>query len=184
MKPSPILAIPIFAVLLGCVATPGQVKEINERQTALEARMDNLSKEIQEIKVMEEERNKQITEIQKNIERIYARLKKRVSELEKASGAIYIDPLGFTFAESPNALYSQADSYYKERKFEDSILEFQRFIDTYPQDIRVPDSYLKQGLSLINIGRRQEARFFLETLINKFPESKEAKAAKVKLKEI
>ena len=46
----------------------------------------------------------------------------------------------------------------------------------------MPDSYLKQGLSLINIGRRNEAMFFIENGINKFPESEEGKITKKNLK--
>ena len=81
-------------------------------------------------------------------------------------------------------MYLKAESYYQEGKYTDVILEFQRFIDTYPQDKRAPDSYLKQGLSLIKIERKDEAKFFLETLVDKFPESEEAKIAKEELKEI
>jgi TolA-binding protein len=106
-------------------------------------------------------------------------LKKRLDVLEKKQ--THSDSSSI---KSPDALYGLAESYYRKEKFEEAVIEFQRFIDTYPQDIRVPDSYLKQGLSLINIGRKQEARFFLETLVNKFPESKEAKEAKIRLKEI
>jgi TolA-binding protein len=43
---------------------------------------------------------------------------------------------------------------------------------------------LKQGLSLVNIGRKEEARIFLQTLIDKYPQSEEAKVAQQKLKEL
>jgi len=81
-------------------------------------------------------------------------------------------------------LYLKAESYYQEGKYTDVILEFQRFIDTYPQDKRAPNSYLMQGFSLINLGRKDEAKFFLETLIDKFPESEGAKIAREKLREL
>lgn len=86
--------------------------------------------------------------------------------------------------EAVDALYWVAESYYREEKFEEAILEFQRFIDTYPQDAKVPLAFLKQGLSLINIGREEEAKLFLQTLIDKFPGSEEAKIAREKLKEL
>ncbi len=63
-------------------------------------------------------------------------------------------------------------------------MEFQKFIDSYPKDGRVPLAHLKQGLSLINIGRREEAKIFLQTLIDRFPNSEEAKVAKDKLNEL
>ncbi len=83
-----------------------------------------------------------------------------------------------------DAQYWIAESYYREGNYEESILEFQGFIEANPKDNRVPLAYLKQGLSLINIGRKEEARIFLQTLIDKYPQSEEAKVAKEKLREL
>src|SRR3970040_359819 len=180
-----IFGLTIFIIFLGCVASPDQVKEIYERQTMLETQIESLSKDIQE---MEKKRDQQITKIQKNIEQVYSKLNKRLSKLlsklEKTSGSEEADSLGSPLVESPDALYLKAESYYQEGKYADAILEFQRFVDTYPRDKRAPTSYLKQGLSLIKIGRKDEAKFFLETLIDKFPKSEEAKTAREKLKEL
>ena len=176
-----IFGLTIFIIFLGCVASSDQVKEIYERQTMLETQIESLSKDIQE---MEKKRDQQITKIQKNIQQVYVKLNKRLSKLEKTSGPEETDSLGSPLVESPDALYLKAESYYQEGRYADAILEFQRFIDTYPQDKRAPTSYLKQGLSLIKIGRKDEAKFFLETLIDKFPKSEEAKTAREKLKEL
>ncbi len=182
-----IFTLAIFIMLLGCAANPEQIKKIcesqvkgiYERQVRLEASIEQLSRDIQDIKALEKQREEQITKIQKRVEQSYSKLNKRVDELEgknESSDTPSVEP--------PDAIYLKAESYYKEGKFEDAILEFQIFIDNYPQDSRVPLSYLKQGLSLINIGRKEEAKFFLQTLVDKFPESAEAKIAKEKLKEL
>jgi len=176
-----IFGLTIFINFLGCVASSDQVKEIYERQTMLETQIESLSKDIQE---MEKKRDQQITKIQKNIEQVYSKLNKRLSKLEKTSGSEEADSLGSPLVESPDALYLKAESYYQEGKYADAILEFQRFVDTYPRDKRAPTSYLKQGLSLVKIGRKDEAKFFLETLIDKFPKSEEAKTAREKLREL
>ncbi|MEM7009721.1 MAG: tetratricopeptide repeat protein [Thermodesulfobacteriota bacterium] len=85
-------------------------------------------------------------------------------------------------APSANDIYAKADESYKNRKYEDAILEFQQLIDNYPTDWRVPNAYLKQGNALINLGRKKEAGFFFKTLIDKYPDSPEANIAKQKLK--
>ncbi len=87
-------------------------------------------------------------------------------------------------ASSANDIYSKADTSYKNRNYEDAILQFQQLIDAYPQDWRVPNAYLKQGNALINLGRKKEAGFFFKTLIDKYPESAEANIARQKLKAI
>ena len=176
-----IFGLTIFIIFLGCVASSDQVKEIYERQTMLETQIESLSKDIQE---MEKKRDQQITKIQKNIEQVYSKLNKRLSKLEKTIGSEEAESLGSPLVESPDALYLKAESYYQEGKYADAILEFQRFVDTYPRDKRAPTSYLKQGLSLVKIGRKDQAKFFLETLIDKFPKSEEAKTAREKLKEL
>jgi Uncharacterized protein conserved in bacteria len=48
----------------------------------------------------------------------------------------------------------------------------------------VPLAFLKQGLSLVNIERIEEAKLFLQTLIDRFPQSEEASIAREKLKEL
>jgi len=87
-------------------------------------------------------------------------------------------------SKASDATYWIAESYYRQREFEEAILEYQKFIDTYPKDERVPLSYLKQGLSLIEIGREEEAKLFFQTLIDKYPQSEEARTAKEKIREL
>jgi TolA-binding protein len=169
MKLRYVFHLSIFGVMLGCAATPGHIEEIYQRQTKLEVETERLSQDIEVL------RGQLIS-----VEEANSKLKKRIDVLEKKQASSAPLPV----VKSPGALYGTAQSYYNKGKFEEAVIEYQRFIDTYPNDVRVPDSYLKQGLSLIKIGRKNEARFFLETLINKYPESQEAKEAKAQLEKI
>ena len=109
--------------------------------------------------------------------------KKRLSI--QAGSIIYrLSSIPKTPANTPEFIFSKADANYSDGQYEDAILEYQKLIDTYPKDKRVPAAYLKQGLSLINLGRKQEAKYFLNTLIDKYPDSKEAQTARDKLKTI
>lgn len=87
-------------------------------------------------------------------------------------------------SKASDATYWIAESYYRQGEFEEAILEYQKFIDAYPKDERVPLSYLKQGLSLIEIDRDEEAKLFFQTLIDKYPQSEEARTAKEKIREL
>lgn len=86
--------------------------------------------------------------------------------------------------QAPDATFWIADSYYKEALYEESILEYQRLIDVYPRDPRVPLAYLKQGLGLIKLNKDEEAKLFLQTLIDKYPTSPEADEARKKISEL
>ncbi|MEE9253275.1 MAG: tol-pal system protein YbgF [Thermodesulfobacteriota bacterium] len=86
--------------------------------------------------------------------------------------------------QATDAAFWICESFYRGKKYEEAILEYQTFIDTYPRDQRVPHAYLKQALSLININRREEAKLFLQTLIDRYPKSDDSRFAKEKLREL
>jgi len=86
--------------------------------------------------------------------------------------------------EAPDATFWIADSYYKEGLYEESILEYQRLIDVYPRDPRVPLAYLKQGMGLMKLNKDEEAKLFFQTLIDKYPGSPEADEARKKISEL
>jgi outer membrane murein-binding lipoprotein Lpp len=105
-------ALTIFTLMMGCVATPDQLKGMNERQTQLEAKVKQLSQDIEELKSGV-----------KSIEHDNAKLKDRLDKLEKNEGFS-----GFSSAKSPNAQYRIAESYYGEGKFEAAVLAFQSLL--------------------------------------------------------
>jgi len=176
MKLNSVLAMAICVLLPGCAVKPEDIHDLYERQARLEAEIEKVS---QNVEATKKDTDEKISRVEQNMCQSYLELKNRVDALEKKE-ARKVPPS----PQSPDDLYSIAESYYREGKFEEAILAFQRFIATYPKDRRVPLSYLKQGLSLINIGKKEEAKFFLQTLISKFPKSEEARTAEEKLKEI
>ena len=86
--------------------------------------------------------------------------------------------------QAPDATFWIADSYYKEGLYEESILEYQRLIDVYPRDPRVPLSYLKQGMGLMKLNKDEEAKLFFQTLIDKYPGSPESDEAEKKISKL
>ncbi|MFI5324516.1 MAG: tetratricopeptide repeat protein, partial [Thermodesulfobacteriota bacterium] len=81
-------------------------------------------------------------------------------------------------------LYHRAADLYDQGQYLNAILAYQVFIDTYPNDSKVADAYLKQGLSLVKIGRTDGAKFFFKTLIDRFPDSSEADIARREMEKI
>lgn len=187
MKPY-CLALALSTVfLLGCFVTPESIRQLNQRQDSLEAKMDEL---LEELKAANSSTNRDIERIENNqmflAEEIESMQKKNIKlgkKLEDAANKNEDDKENQK-APSANDIYSKADNSYKNRKYEDAILQFQQLIDAYPQDWRVPNAYLKQGNALISLGRKKEAGFFFKTLIDKYPESAEANIARQKLKAI
>lgn len=83
-----------------------------------------------------------------------------------------------------DAMFLIADSYFREKLYEESILEYQNIIETWPASPKIPLCQLNQGLALMEIGKPNEASLFFESLIEAYPKSPEAAEAKKHLKNL
>ena len=80
-----------------------------------------------------------------------------------------------------NAQFWIGETYYREKWYEKSILEYQKVIEKYPSGNKIPAALLKQGLAFVKIGETNNARLVLKELIAKHPGTNEAAIAKQKL---
>ncbi|MBI4772910.1 MAG: tol-pal system protein YbgF [Deltaproteobacteria bacterium] len=76
-----------------------------------------------------------------------------------------------------NAQFWVGETYYKEGKFEDAILEYQKVIQRYGTGNKVPDALLKQALSFKQLGDKTSAKILLQKLIKDHSESGQAQVA-------
>jgi tol-pal system protein YbgF len=92
-----------------------------------------------------------------------------------------------SFPDSPladNALYWIGECDYSLRRFPEAIDEFNNLILNYPQSDKIAASYLKKGLALAELKKKDEALVVLRLLVSKFPLDEEAKIAQEKIKEL
>lgn len=170
-------------LLAGCIAGPGSIQELGERQENLENKVAVMSRDLNDIQRRLEIQGARIRSLEQNYSDMYMKMddlqKKQAvstpSKIETGEG-VKVAPTG--------DLYQRANTLYNEGQYLNAILAYQVFIDTYPNDGKVADAYLKQGLSLVKIGRTDGAKFFFKTLIDRFPESREAAIAKQELEKI
>ena len=81
-----------------------------------------------------------------------------------------------------NAQYWIGESYYALQNFDQAIVEFDLVRKDYPKSDKVPAAWLKIGYSFAELGNRVDARLFLQEVINRFPQSKEAEKARDKIR--
>ncbi|MCX7957520.1 MAG: tetratricopeptide repeat protein [Deltaproteobacteria bacterium] len=78
-----------------------------------------------------------------------------------------------------------AESYYREGKFQNAILEYEKIIKDNPKNFSDMDEvFYKMGISFINISLRDDGRTILEELVKNYPKSRYTPMAQKKLKEI
>lgn len=83
---------------------------------------------------------------------------------------------------SDNARFWIAESYYKDESYEDAILAYEELFKKNPDSDKVPGAMLKQGLAFYALKDRATGKIILERLIEKFPDSEQAKLARKKIK--
>ncbi|WP_320005794.1 tol-pal system protein YbgF [Maridesulfovibrio sp.] len=85
---------------------------------------------------------------------------------------------------APNALYWIGETYYSEKGFAQSILKFKEVSRRFPKASKVPAAMLKIGLAYDKLGDRENALFYLRTLIEEYPKSDPAKIGRERLRTI
>ncbi len=91
------------------------------------------------------------------------------------------------FPESPlvdDSLYWIGECYFSQKKHEEAIEQFDDLILNYPRGDKIPAAYLKKGLSLAELGKKEEALAVFKLLVSKYPLEEETKIAQQKIKEL
>jgi len=96
---------------------------------------------------------------------------------------IYLD----NFSQSPfadNALYWIGECHFSQKEYEQAIDRFNELILNFPLGDKIPAAYLKKGISLTELERKEEALTVFKLLVSKYPLDDETKIAQEKIKEL
>jgi tol-pal system protein YbgF len=91
------------------------------------------------------------------------------------------------FPESPladNSLYWIGECYFSQKKYAEAIDQFNELLLSYPRGDKIPAAYLKKGISLMELGKKEESLIVFKLLISKYPLEEETKIAQQKIKEL
>lgn len=84
----------------------------------------------------------------------------------------------------PNALYWIGESYYAEKNYAQAVLSFKEVTRRYPKHHKSAAALLKIGMSYAMMGEKDNASLYLRALLQDFPKSEPAPAARKKLAEL
>ena len=91
------------------------------------------------------------------------------------------------FLESPlvdNSLYWIGECYFSQKKYTEAIEQFNELLINYPRGDMIPAAYLKKGISLMELRKKEESLIVFKLLISKYPLEKETKIAQQKIREL
>ena len=83
-----------------------------------------------------------------------------------------------------NALYWIGGTYYETGKFNEAARVYDRLLENFPAQNKAPDAMFRKALTFVQLGDLALARQVLESLIDEYPYSTAAVAAKRELERI
>ena len=78
----------------------------------------------------------------------------------------------------PNALYWMGETYYHEKRYAQAVLTFKEVVRRFPKHDKAAAAMLKVGFSYEKLGDNSNARFYLQTLVDEYPDSSPAQMAR------
>lgn len=79
------------------------------------------------------------------------------------------------------AIFWTGETYYFQKRFEESILEYQKIIQDHPKAAKAASAQLKQAFAFAELKDVTSARILLQRLIKEFPKTAQADIARRKL---
>lgn len=176
--------------LTGTNATNTRINKLSEQAAASEQRINQILSQINNLKTFVEkqqnciDKNNQIETTAApnfdNPEQLYAfaygQFVKRNFEQSATYFQKYIDAYGSTEA-ADNAQFWIGECYFNLTKYEDSLRAYDKVISDHQRSDKLAASFLKKGLTLLRLERRDEGVVMLRAVITQFSRSQEAAAA-------
>ncbi len=130
----------------------------------IQKRLDSLERNIGSNSDLEES----IALVRKDIEELKGRLEKSTTSEQPKKPIV--------------SLYEKAQQHFKGKEWKQAILIYEEFRKQNPKSDQFKTATLNIGLSFKNLDLKKEASIFLKEVIERFPNSPEAKTAKESLK--
>lgn len=169
---------------------PAEQSEEEERDIEEEMKTETREEQLKEEVLIEEpqedmEQNPEIPQL--SPQEVY-----NISYSDYLNGNYQMAIDGFTlyldqFSDSPvadDAAYWIGECYFSQNKFEEAAVQFTELILNFPEGDKIPSAYLKKGISLMELGKKDEALSVFKLLISKYPLEDETRIAQEKIKEI
>lgn len=136
----------------------------------------------QSLKLEITELSKRVLILQEEISRLDGQVSSLQSELAtvKAGAA---DSKKESSSVKKNA-YDEGEDHFEKKDWKKAILSYQKFRDSNSKNKKFADATYKIGVCFQELGMKDEAKTFYDEVIEKFPNSGEAKRARTRLKSL
>lgn len=147
-------------------------------QVNLQQQINELQEEVSELRGVTEEHSYKLDQIVDRQRELYIEIERRLSNIQQApqptQPEITEQPLEQEYGGSlgENEAYDQAvNLILKERRYDDAIPAFQKFIEQFPSSIYIPNAHYWLGQLQFNKANYNEAKKHFGEVISSYPDS-------------
>lgn len=148
----------------------------NARERGRQAVEMQLAETNKKVQLLQEEITKLDGQLQALTEHVNAMALKGVEEKKAAETSQARD--------AKKTPFDVAEDHFGKKEWRKAVLNYQKYRDTYPKGRRIPETIYKMGVCFQELGMKDEAKTFYDELVAKFPQSAEARRAKIRLKNL
>lgn len=169
-----------------------ELRGLRGRIEVLEHRGDQGSKEVESAKKFTAEQsietNKKLILLQEGLSQLEKNLQQLSVEVtafkteqaaEKAAAAAHS-----ASSQAKKGSYDVAQEFFDQKDWKKAILNYQKYRDDNPNGKKIPDATYKMGVAFQELGLKDEAKTFFDELVSKYPNTNEARKAKIRLKSL
>ena len=156
-------------------------------QVNLQQQISELQEEVSELRGVLETHDHKLDQIVDRQRELYLEIERRLSSVQPAqpveadSAPATQDDTSYGGTLSENEAYDQAvNLILKERRYDDAIPEFQRFIQAYPDSVYIANAHYWLGQLLFNKSNFEQAKQHFEQVIRFYPDSNKRSDALLK----
>lgn len=158
-------------------------QEYDEQMRVINSRIDALTTTVQQLAQSKAEADAQAQKVReaqdqkfKAMEEALLKMEADIQELHKAKVEAAAAPKKDTLVE--------ADEAFNKKDWKQAIVGYQQFRDKNPSSKKYAEVTMKMGQAFQELGMKAEAKSFYEEVVDKYPASKDAKKAQIKLKSL
>ncbi|GEK10420.1 tol-pal system protein YbgF [Pseudoalteromonas peptidolytica] len=159
----------------------------NLLQAELQQQLNLLQEEVSQVRGVTEEQSYKLEKVLQRQRELYQEIENRVSQAydqsQTSTATTDITPeQAFSSNLSENEAYDRAvNMIMKDKRYDAAIPEFQRFLQTYPNSVYVPNAHYWLGQLFLIKTKSSDAKSHFETVVTNFPESNKRPEAMLKL---
>ncbi|PWU15306.1 MAG: hypothetical protein C5B49_12025 [Bdellovibrio sp.] len=154
------------------------LREMDGRIAALENKVNQVNTQLKDKQGGESQKNqdleKRLSALQDEMAKIEGQMVVMAQEVQSLKST------GSPGGDGKNT-FETGEDLFERKEWKKAILAYQRFRDQNPKSKKFVKATLRIGLSFQELGLHEEAKTFFEEVMNRFPQSDEAKVAKTKL---